>query len=437
MNIESVLPTFIKNIIKEHHLYIVGGSIRDILLKKTPQDFDLVGKDIENALRHLREKGKIVVLDEKEKEYRIVFRDFWIDLSEMKGESIIDDLEKRDFTINSIAYDIEAKKLIDPCNGQKDIEKKIIKTCDIENLKMDPLRILRAFRFYATLGFTIEEHTLSWIYKIREMLSQVKAERIRLELLQILASSNVYNTFGIMCDTKVMDMLFPEVSRLRETSQRYYNNQNLLYHSLMALKYLEEMLKEKEIYYEPAWILGAFLHDIGKPSTLSYDEEGNTHFHGHDKLGAEILEKELKRLRFSTREIEGAKKVVALHMYPHHLASLDNLTKKAVARFLRRAGEYADFLFLFALSDAKASPPREGGMDGYKKLKKLMDEIRNEQRHKQERIITGHDLISLGFKPSPLFRTILEDVQEEFMAGTLQNKKEALKYITKKYKKEV
>lgn len=436
MSIESVIPSFIKELATRFDLYIVGGSLRDIFLKKTPKDFDLAGKNIENALKYLKNKGKIVPLDEKEKEYRVVLRDYWIDISELRGKDIYEDLSKRDFTINSIAYDVKSKKLIDPYNGQEDIERKVIRTLSIENLKSDPLRVLRAFRFYATLGFSIEEDTLRCIKDTKEELSNTKGERIRQELLEILASSNVYKTFKLMCETLVMDIIFPEVSLLRKTSQRYYNNQNLLYHSLTALKNTEKMLKENNTYYEPVWLLGAFLHDIGKPFTLTYDEEGNTHFHGHDKYGAQIVEERLKKLRFSSKEVEEVKKIVAFHMYPHHLASVDVLTKKAVARFLRRAGKFADFLLLFALADAKASPPREGGMKGYVKLKKLMDEIRRENKNKVERIITGYDLIDMGFKPSPLFKTILEDVQDEYAIGNLKNKEEALKYIIKKYKKE-
>lgn len=436
MTFLSGIPHIIKEVMSTYDLYLVGGSVRDILLGKKPADFDLAGVNVKKTVENLKRRGKLVVLHPEEDEYRIVFRDFWVDISSFKGRDIDEDLEKRDFTINSIAID-KSGNIIDPYNGMSDLRNGIIRALKEENLISDPLRILRAFRFYATLGFEIEENTLSWIVKNKELLNNVAGERIRHEFLLILSSKRIYETLRLLCDTEVMDVLFPCVKKLRETSQRYYNEQNLLFHSLMVIKYLEESLRNvKNINIRPTYWLGAFLHDVGKPLTISYDEKGNTHFHGHDKEGARLVEKRLKELKFSTKEIEDAKKIVEYHMYPHHLAGVPELTKKAVARFLRRTGEYADFLLYFAEADAKASPPREGGMMGYRRLRELIKEVREEAQKKPVRIITGYDLIKLGFKPSPLFKIILEDVDDEFKAGNLKNKEDALKYIIQKYKQE-
>ncbi len=435
MNPVSNLPPVVREILSTYEFYLVGGSVRDILLDKTPSDYDLTGSDIARVLAHFKKHGKIVPLDEKEGEYRVVLKNFWIDVSRMKGKTIVEDLQKRDFTINSLAIDKNGN-IIDPCGGRVDLKNGIIKTFKEENLLSDPLRILRAFRFYATLGYEIEKDTLTWIKKHKNLLGNVSGERIHQELILILSSQRVYETFKLMCELKVMDVIFPCVKRLRETAQRYYNEQNLLYHSLMVLKYLEENLQKTKVHTRPVFMLGAFLHDIGKPLTIAYDEEGNTHFHGHDKEGARLIEKRLKELKFSNREIDDVKKIIEFHMYPHHLAGVSELTKKAVARFLRRTGEYADFLLYFAEADAKASPPREGGMTGYEKLRNLIKEIREESKEKPPRILTGYDLIELGFEPSPLFRVILEDVEDEFKAGTLKNKEDALQYVKKKYKQE-
>ncbi len=427
------IPEHVINLIERFNLFLVGGTVRDIVMERKPRDFDLVGKNIEEVLNNLKSKGKIVILDEKEKEYRIVFKDYWIDLSEMKGITIEEDLKKRDFTINSMAIG-KSGELIDPFNGKEDIENRLLRTPHTENVIKDPVRILRAFRFMATLDFNIEKNTIFSILDNRSLLKKVAGERIHQELLLILESKNVYKAFESMCRYKVMDIIFPEIEGLRKTSQRYYNEQNLLYHSLLVLKFLEEQLYFSNIFYEPWYILGAFLHDIGKPVTISYDEEGNTHFHGHDKEGARLIENRLKDLRFSGREIEDIKNIISFHMYPHHLAGIENLTSKAVARFLRRTGKYADFLLLFAESDAKASPPREGGLNGYKRLREMINEIRQKSKNKPRRIITGHDLIAMGFEPSPLFRIILEDVQDEFISGNLKTKEDALKYIQDKYR---
>ncbi len=430
----DLIPLFVKNLQNKFNFWIVGGTVRDILMGKRPSDFDLTGKNIENALPYLKSEGRIVVLDRNEKEYRLILKDYWIDLSEMKGDTIEEDLKKRDFTINSMALTKDGE-IIDPFYGKKDLENRLIRTVSPENITKDPIRILRAFRFMSILKFDIEEETLKTIVENRTLLQNVAGERIHQELLLILKSKNVYRTFEKMCSYKIMDILFPEITPLRETSQKYYNEQNLLFHSLQVIRYLEEKLYSTRVFYEPCYILGAFLHDIGKPLTISFDSKGNTHFHGHDKMGAKLIENQLKKLRFSGKEIEDTKNIIAFHMYPHHLAGLENLTRKAVARFLRRTGKYADFLIVFAEADARASPPREGGMPGYKRLKQLVEEIRKETKQKPERLITGYDLIDLGFTPSPLFKTILEDVDDEFKSGGLKNKKEALQYIIEKYKK--
>lgn len=429
----SSIPEFIRELMKRFHLLLVGGSVRDILMDKKPKDFDLIGKNIKDVLLHLKSKGKIVVLDREREEYRIVLGNYWIDITKIRGKSIVEDLGKRDFTINSLAITKDGV-ILDPFNGEKDIKNGIIRAVQPKNIEEDPIRILRAFRFMATLNFKIEEDTLSTIVSNKNLLQGVAGERIHQELLSILSSKNLFNTFKTMCEYEIMDIIIPEIKGLRQTSQRYYKSQNLLFHSLQVLKYLEEELYLKTIHFEPWYLLGAFLHDVGKPLTISVDEKGNTHFIGHDKEGAKLIEKRLKRLRFSGKEIEDIKNIISLHMYPHHLAGVETLTKKAVARFLRRTGQYTDFLLLFAEADAKASPPRGGGLSGYKKLRKMIEEIREENKEKPERLITGYDLIDLGFKPSPLFKTILEDVDDEFKAGALKDKVAALEYIKRKYK---
>lgn len=437
MKIQINLPID-KDILKKFEIFVVGGAIRDILLGDTPRDFDIVvPPPVEAFLNELKKKGyKYFVLDEEEKEYRIILsREEWIDLSQIKGGSIEKDLAMRDFTINSIGVHLKSGTVIDPTKGIKDLKGKIIRTVSGINLIRDPLRILRAFRFFATLGFGLEKNTEEFIRELHPLINLVAKERIKYEIFLILKSNRAFETFKYMEELGLLYDIFPELRSLRYTSQRYYNKQNLLYHSMMAMKHTEEIIEREDYPDELKALikLASLLHDIAKPETLSYDDEGNTHFYGHDKIGAEKVEQIALRLKFSNKEKNILKKLVRYHMYPHLLSAEKEITKKAANRYLRKTDELAFPLLRMALGDALASPPRPGGMLGYEKLEKILREILEEKKEQKERIITGHDLISLGLEPGPLFRKILEEIEDLRAQGEIKTKEEALTYIKKKY----
>jgi len=440
MKIQINLPLD-KDILEKFDIFVVGGTIRDILLGDIPRDFDIVvPPPVESFLHELKKKNyRFFVLDEKEQEYRIILsKEEWIDLSQIKGETIESDLIMRDFTINSIGVHLKSGTLIDPTDGIKDLKEKIIRTVSGINLIQDPLRILRAFRFFATLGFNIEKKTEELIRELHPLINIVAMERIKYELFLILKTDQAYKTFKYMEEVGLLYDIFPELRPLRYTSQRYYNEQNLLYHSMMTMKYTEEII-EKETHPQEAGDLkvliklAALLHDIAKPETLSYDDEGNTHFYGHDKIGADKVEQIALRLKFSNKEKDILKKLVRYHMYPHLLSAEKEITKKAANRYLRKTDELAFPLLRMALGDAMASPPRPGGMQGYERLEKILKEILEEKKKQKERIITGHDLISLGLEPGPLFRKILEEIEDMRAQGEIKTKEEALTYIKQKY----
>jgi len=437
MKIQVNLPID-KDILKKFKIFVVGGTIRDILLGDTPRDFDIVvPPPVEAFLNELKKKRyRYFVLDEQEKEYRIILsREEWIDLSQIKGDNIEKDLMMRDFTINSIGVHLKSGTVIDPTDGIKDLKGKIIRTVSGTNLIQDPLRIVRAFRFFATLGFSIEKKTEELIRELHPLINLVAKERIKYELFLILKSNRAFETFKYMEEMGLLYDIFPELRSLRYTSQRYYDEQNLLYHSMMTMKHTEEII-ERENYPDELKALiklASLLHDIAKPETLSYDDEGNTHFYGHDKIGAEKVEQIAWRLKFSNKEKDILKKLVRYHMYPHLLSAEKEITKKAANRYLRKTDELAFPLLRMALGDALASPPRPGGMMGYEKLEKILREILEEKKKQKERIITGHDLISLGLEPGPLFRKILEEIEDMRAQGEIKTKEEALAFIKKKY----
>lgn len=433
--------------------WIVGGTVRDFLLGKDPEDFDLTFRgDVRELALELRKRvrGRVVLIGKELQEVRYVLGPrSWLDLSPLRGEHIEKDLYKRDFTINAMAVPLRGEPvLIDPLRGREDLEQGILRTPRLANLRDDPVRILRAFRFLSTLGFELEPRTLRGIRRYRDLLLESAPERIRYELFKLFMGDQVYRALKAMVETGVLFVLFPELLPLKRTAQVYYHRLNLLHHTLEVVRNLEALLKNPEaspfapylhrfrdILEDPKrralLLMGALFHDIGKPDTLTTDEEGNTHFHGHERVGAKIVEKIGRRLRFSNEEIEALHALVRHHMHPHLLAKEPEITPRAVNRYLRKTGEWAWGLVILAYADAKATPPIKGkGIYRHPLLAQKMEEVlRNREKAPAPRLVTGYDLIDLGLKPGPIFKVILQEIEDLQAEGVIRTREEALEKL--------
>lgn len=439
------VPTIDEEILESFPIYLVGGSLRDLMIGRSVTDYDLVVEgNLNQFLRFYKKKypdWTLFPLSEEDQEYRVVIKeDLWLDITSIKGEDIYEDLKRRDFTINAMALDLRRGNIIDPAGGRRDVEQKVIRIISPLNLIEDPLRILRAYRFNAVLGFEIESNTHFYLKELSPLVSfkLIAGERIRYELFVILSTRDSARTINLMADDGVLFSLFPELSPMKHTSQRYYNEQNLLYHTINALANFERLLPEKGTEYEQelVWIykLAILLHDVGKPQTISFDEEGNTHFYGHDRIGAEIVEGIAERLRLSKKERNILKKLVKHHMYPHLLAAQQVLTERAVNRYLRRMEELAFPLLDMAVADALASPPRGEGILPYHEFRQKIYKVLEEKaKVTQGRLITGDDLIALGLKPGPIFRKILAEIDDLVAEGKVRSKEDALDYVRENY----
>ncbi len=436
--------------------YIVGGTLRDFLLGRDFDDWDVVvPRDairLGFRLRRQIEGSSAVVLSEEDDEFRLVLPDGgWIDISSPRAPTIDEDLKLRDFTINSLATPLHTKdRLIDPTGGLKDIENRLIRTYFRENLESDPLRILRAFRFVSTLGFEIEPQTLSWIRELAPELSKAAPERIRYELTRLFNGEHIFRAIKGMAETGVLFVIFPELEAQKSLYQKYITRQNVFEHTLLVIKFLEELLKQVEAGEGPmgkfadrilpflgdpsrrmAFFVGALLHDVAKPDTVFYDEEGRTHFHGHDRLGARVAAGIADRLRFSSDEKEIVTMIVEAHMHPHLLArEQENVTPRALNRYLRRTGELSFPLILFAVADAMATPPIGSGAEWQVYLADRLDElIRQKESKKKERLVTGHDIIAMGLKPGPVFKKLLDEIDDLEAEGVVRTREDALKAL--------
>ena len=453
------LEPFIPMLMKAKEPWLVGGAIRDAILGLPVKDFDFAIKDssVEFARWFANKiKGTFVLLDAKNDEARVVYKpqtanrksqtEIIFDFTHM--ESIEKDLARRDFRMNAIAARLPELEIFDPFMGRKDIEHKRISMISPSSLIEDPLRILRGFRFQATLGFKITPITLRVMGDNKDLLSKVAGERIREEFFTLLSSPHSYWTLRQMAKVGVLQAIIHETMAMEKVPQGKPGG-NLLYHSLLTVKKIEDSrltthgsqftTHDSRLTIHDSRLtilkLAGLLHDIGKPYCYS-EENGKVHFYGHEKKGVELLEGIRERLKLSNNEFKTIQTLIQYHMRPHLLAGRSSSrtapTEHAIFRFVRDVGDLIPQIFLLAYADALASGPR-----GEKRLLalakrgiKMWEELK---RPKFKRLITGDDLIKLGFTPGPKFKLILEKVEEAQLSGKLRTQQEALKFVKKNY----
>jgi poly(A) polymerase len=444
----------------EEKFYIVGGSLRNFALNQDSYDLDivLIDGEPEKISKEIAKKikGFYFLLDEEFKEYRILLKrekNYTIDVSPLRGENIEEDLKKRDLTINSIALDPKKMELIDIVGGLKDIEEGILRTLSEENLIEDPLRILRVIRFHFLFGFKIEEKTYEWMKKNKELLKNVAKERIKYEIWEMFGKGKyIESGINILRESEIVFEIIP-LLKYQENSFQIYEGRsmNILEHTLNVVKNigkLERNIKKtffsnfKEEYYKewfsyekkPLLFLSGFFHDIAKPFTVKA-QDGKTKFYGHDKEGAKIASKWGYEMRLSKKESKILHDLVYNHMYPHLLGKEKEITKRALFRYLRKTGEIWFALFLLDYADFRATPPGKNPKYLKELLEKLVSFYEEQKKERPKPLITGYDLIDLGLTPGPIFKKILQDVEEKRAEKIINTKEEAIEYVKKNYLK--
>ncbi|MBW2647366.1 MAG: HD domain-containing protein [Deltaproteobacteria bacterium] len=445
--------------------YLVGGTIRDLLLERPVSDLDIVVSERAMAVaRHFARLvgGAFVPLDWESETARVVLPNAVFDFSAMKGETIEEDLSKRDFTINSLAVEIEdsdrfAETLIDPFSGLHDLHAKRLAPCSDTIFMDDPLRILRAYRLVVSLGLTMTEELPSLIKRDHANLSRTSSERIRDELFLILSCAETEEVIRQMDTAGILSIIFPEIDPMKETGQDRYHHLDVWGHSVLALKTLEHVMNNLPEYFgqyshqATAYLerhpvhgrpikalvkLATLFHDVGKPETYLKDEQGKIHFYGHAKAGGRRIGKIAKRLKLSRRESCFLENLVSNHMHPDHLLAVETPSLRSVGRFFRKHGEdfWALFCIYYADFLAKKGPePKKTGLTQVRDnlirvLSSYYEQIRPKEIAKP--LLTGRDLIeTLGLTPGPPFKEILEKVHEAYVEGRIQGKGEALELV--------
>jgi tRNA nucleotidyltransferase (CCA-adding enzyme) len=422
---------------KGFEAYAVGGCVRDTILGRTPNDWDITtnalpeviiktfNHTIPTGIKH----GTITVMLENEPFEVTTYRIDGEYTDNRHPDEVIfttkleEDLSRRDFTINAIAYNY-TNGIVDPFQGTEDIRAGVIKTVGNahDRFNEDALRMIRAIRFSCQLDFHIDEKTFEAIKLNCELIKNVSVERIRDEFTKIILSNKPSLGVENLRLSGLLQYFLPEVLLMFGLDQRNpHHDKDVYHHTLMVIDNTEPRL---------ALRLSALLHDIAKPVTFSVDAKGIGHFYDHNTIGVEMSEYILKRLRYDNDTI---KKVTSL-VYDH-MSRYENLRNSTIKRIITRVGEEnLEDLFNLQESDVKSSAP-PFDFSGIAYLKRKSQQIL-EQRQPlslKDLAINGSDLMSLGVKPGKFIGEVLSYLLEKVLEAPELNNKELLKDMALQY----
>jgi poly(A) polymerase len=457
---------------KSSPCYIAGGTIRDWLLGLESRDLDItVAHDSFDWAGELAQElgGTFVPMDVEEDVARVVWREVCIDFSSFRegAKTIEEDLLKRDFTVNNMAVPFPAKipdswdsieepEIIDPAEGQKDLQDKIIRSTSPAVFVSDPLRLLRAFRFMAKFGFAIEPSTQKQIREYIHLLYLAAEERIAAELDAIMAVPESIKTLEAMHESGVLEELLPEMYRGVGVKQPSSHHLDVFEHGIAALRQMEIVQKDPGKYFPgygelfSTYLQGrrtrillkwtALFHDLGKPETheIREDRNGRITFYNHDKEGARIFAIIADRFKWGREDRDFVSLLISVHMWPFHLNNArrkTGLTPKAYLRLIKAVGEEFPGLFIVAMADSLAGcgtgkPP---GME--EDMATLFSEVETAYRQTiqpalEKRLLTGNDLIAVfGLEPGPEFKEIFDSLENAQVEGEVQDKEQALDWV--------
>jgi len=419
-------------------VFIVGGLIRDEFMCKKPNDWDIatdatpdeiveVFKETEFKIVDISKKHGTIIIINNKKSYEITT--FRIDGDYINNrrpkevkftKKIEDDLKRRDFTMNAMAYSNE-KGLIDLFNGIDDIENKTIKCVGDPEIrfKEDALRMLRAVRFSAQLNFKIENNTYNAIKSNINLINNLSMERIREEFNKILISDYPEKGIRLLKELKILELLIPEIEMCYEFNQHNINhNKDVFEHTLDVVKNVENNLVLR---------LSAFFHDIGKPLSFFMDNDGVGHFYGHDKLSVDITRNILVRMKYSNDIINEVLSLIETHMVVYR----DEFKNSTVKKLMKKVN--IENLIKFQIADIKATANPNKYEHVFRLEKRCKEIINNKEPLDVKQLkINGYDLIEMGVQQGELIGEILNELLEIVLENPKLNEKEKLLEIVKR-----
>jgi putative nucleotidyltransferase with HDIG domain len=466
-------------------VWLVGGAVRDALLGRPVHDWDfVVDGDSLGLARAVADAlgGAYYPLDAERGAGRVLWMDdprMELDFAPLYGVDLEADLSVRDFCINAMVVD-ETGVLLDPTGGKADLDARRIRATNPRAFRSDPVRLLRAVRLEASLGFEIEAQTAAWMRRDARLLPMSSVERVRDEFVRLLAFRNAAVHVQRLDEFGLLSRVLPELVALKGVAQSPPHRFDVWVHSLLVVDALEGLLAAvagedvgpRALADAPptAWgdvaralgqfagdiaahltvevssgrdragllKLAALLHDVGKPTTWSQDEEGDgrIHFYNHEMVGAQMAAARLEKLRFSRAEVARMRVLVGQHLRPAHLARAERVTRRAVYRYFRATSCAGVDVVLLALADHLATHGPNLQQDRWARRLEVAETLlthcfeRYEETVEPPPLLTGDDLVGeLGLRPGPRVGRLLETVREAQAAGELGTREEALAFV--------
>jgi len=417
-----------------HIAYFAGGCVRDMVRGLTPKDYDIATDARPENVQALFPRtyavgahfGVIIVLEDGFQFEVATFRsdEAYIDgrhPSAVQFSSPEEDARRRDFTINGMFLDPASNKVIDLVGGQADIGAKLVRAIGEpgQRLAEDRLRMLRAVRFATALDYQIDERTWDALVASASSINQISGERIRDEVVRIFLSSNRVRGWDLLDASGLMSAILPELQAMKGVLQpeQFHPEGDVFVHTRLMLSLLRETVSVPLVF-------AVLFHDVAKPVTARVDETGRIRFNEHDRIGAEMTEAIMRRLRFSGAEIEAT-----VEMVRHHMVFKDapKMRIAKLKRFMARP-TFDEELELHRV-DCQSSHRM---LDNYEFLLRKRDEFANEPIIPPP-LVRGDDLIAFGLKPGPKFGEILEAVETRQLEGKLRTRDEALNWVKSHY----
>ena len=435
---------------KKTPFFLVGGYLRDLLLGAPAKDYDFaLPKDASSFIETMEEALHLHFFKVGKEEinattYRIIKEGMSIDLAFLQGKTIGEDLRRRDFTVNAVAFSLQDETFHWVEGSLEDVGKKLIRTVSNRSLDQDPLRMLRAIRYLCILeGFAIDKELKEEISQKREKILSIPGERIRTELDQILLSPQPAVGMNSLYESSLLFSLFPELKGLENLGQNEHHHLDALSHTFLIVEKIswasqwvarndrEVLLNQEDrlsLYY------AALFHDIGKQDTYSKDEKGSVHFYTHEAFSVQAAEGIMERLRFSN-----LMKNKVLHLVKNHMRIL-NLSREtketALRRLVNQIGDETPLLVLLSLADKEAS---RGILSAQidevveRHCLRILELFREKDIVHPPPLINGHDVMALGYSSGPNVGQILSFIRQKQVEGEIKNREEALKVIKERF----
>jgi poly(A) polymerase len=485
----EIIEKILINVPEDINIYLVGGTVRDILLSRPIHDLDFVlsgrtleiGRRVANSLNAAfypldPERGTARVILTLTNNERLV-----MDFATYQGDNLEQDLLARDFTINSMAIPLRPPyKTVDMLGGVNDLQKGIIRASSKTSFLDDPLRVLRCVRLSVGFGFRILPETLQYLRESISQITNVSIERIRDEVFRILEGRDPHTAFRILEHLGVLEYIFPELTALKGTQQSPPHHEDVWIHSLKVMSKLNMVINLLSL--QPAadssenWISGTIIfhlgkfrqqinqhlnstpnadrslralllfasiyHDSGKPLTQKIEADGKIRFLNHENVGAQAANQRARYLHLSNPEIDRVTTIVQQHMRPILLAQSNSLpTQRAIYRYYRSCRDAGVDICLLSLADTLATYGFELQPEAWtRQLDTVRILLEAWWEHPKERVsppilVTGHDLMDqFALEPGPEIGRLLELIRESQASGELSTRKEAMEFAAAQVK---